>query len=70
MALANYTDLLASVASYLHRSDLTANIPDFVVLAEARISRDLRIRKQITTTNLTSVAGTKTLALPSDWLEI
>jgi hypothetical protein len=70
MALANYADLLASVASYLHRDDLSANIPDFVVLAEARISRDLRIRKQIVTTTLTMTAGVRSLALPDDWLEL
>lgn len=69
MALANYTDLLASIASWSHRSDLTALLPDFVALAEARISRDLRLRKQITTTTLNCVANTQTVALPTDWLE-
>lgn len=69
MALATYSDLLASVATWLNRSDLTAVIPDFVTLAEGRIARDLRLRKQVVTTTLTSVAGTQTVALPSDFLE-
>lgn len=69
MALATYSDLLASVATWLNRSDLTAVIPDFVTLAEGRIARDLRLRKQITTATLTTVAGTPAVTLPSDFLE-
>ncbi len=70
MALATYTDLQAAVAGWMNRTDLTAAIPDFVALAEARISRDLRIRKQVATTTLTCVAGTQYVTLPSDFLEI
>lgn len=69
MALSTYTDLQASVASWAHRSDLAALIPDFVTLAEARISRDLRLRKQIVSTVLTCAANVQTVALPADWLE-
>lgn len=69
MALANYADLQASVAAWMHRTDLTAVIPDFVTMAEARISRDLRLRKQITTSTLTTVAATQAITLPTDWLE-
>lgn len=69
MALANYTDLLASLATWSNRTDMTALLPDVVALAEARISRDLRIRKQVTTTALATVANVQALALPADWLE-
>ena len=69
MALANYTDLLASLAGWSNRTDLTAIIPDFVALAEARIARDLRTRQMITTTTLTTVANSQGVALPSNWLE-
>lgn len=68
MALANYADLLASVAAWLNRTDMTAVIPDFVTLAEARISRDLRLRKQVITSTLTTVGGTRGVNLPADWL--
>jgi len=43
MALQFYADLLASVADWLQRGDLTPVIPDFVALAEAEISRRLVI---------------------------
>jgi len=65
-----YTGLKASIASWMHRDDMTALIPDFVLLAEARISRDLRLRRQITTTTLSTVAATQAVTLPSDWLEL
>ena len=70
MALGTYTELQASIADWLHRSDLTATIPDFIALAESRISRDLRLRAQLTATTLSTVADTQTVALPSDFLEI
>jgi hypothetical protein len=69
MALANYTDLLASVASWMNRTDLTAVIPDFVTIAESRIARDLRHRKQLVSDTLTASTSTRAVALPSDWLE-
>jgi hypothetical protein len=69
MALATYTDLLASVAAWLNRSDLTTVIPDFVMLSEGRIARDLRLRKQVVTTTLSTVANVSTLTLPADYLE-
>ena len=68
MALANYVDLLASVAAWMNRTDLGAVIPDFVTLAEARISRDLRLRKQVVTSTLATVGGTRGINLPADWL--
>ena len=45
MALANYTDLKASVADFLNRSDLSSVIPDFITLAEADFNRTLRVRE-------------------------
>jgi hypothetical protein len=70
MAIATYSDLQTSVANWLKRSDLTSIIPDFITLAEARIARDLRLRRQVTNTALSTVAGTHTVTLPSDFLEM
>ena len=69
MALATYTDLQASVANWLHRTDLTDVIPDLIVLAEARIARDLRLRSQVVSTTLSTVANQRTVTFPTDWLE-
>lgn len=65
-----YTGLQASIADWLHRTDMTSVIPDLVILAEARIARDLRLRRQISTTTLSSVASTASVSLPTDYLEV
>lgn len=70
MALANYSDLKATVANYLGRSDLTNQIVDFISLAEIRLSRELRIREMVTTATVTCTPGSPTISLPSDFLEI
>ena len=64
-----YAGLQASVASWLNRTDLTAIIPDFVTIAESKIARDLKLRKQIKSGTLTTVTNTRNLALPADWIE-
>lgn len=69
MALSTFGGLKTSIAAWLKRSDLTAYIPDFVSLAEARIARDLRLQRQMTSADLATVASTATVTLPSDWLE-
>lgn len=44
MALATYSDLQTAIANGLNRTDLTAKIPDFVLLAEGEINRLVRHR--------------------------
>ena len=43
----DYATLQTTIASYLARNDLTATIPEFIRLAENRLSRDLRIRQML-----------------------
>lgn len=74
MALATYSDLLASVASWLHRTDMAALIPDFIVLAESRMNGDLASRSMEVRTTLTCMPGptlaARLVPLPSDMLEM
>jgi hypothetical protein len=70
MAFTNYTDLKASVADYLARTDLTTQIPDFITLAENRLRRDLRLRQMIKVVTTATAAGDSTVALPNDFLEM
>lgn len=64
--MTNYTDLLASVALWMHRSDLTSQIPDFIALAEAEFNRRLRVRDMETAIASTAlVSGEYTL--PADF---
>ena len=46
----NYGELKTAVVGWLKRSDAAAIIPTLVVLAEARLSRELRLRAQLVLT--------------------
>jgi len=70
MSLTNYSDLKTTVANYLGRSDLTAQIPTFITLAEVRLARQLRIRQMLKTVTTTTTGGDKTIGLPSDFIGI
>ena len=63
-----YTTLLAEVASYLGRADLTATIPTFVQFAQTRINRDVRCREMETKNASFSITG-EYVNVPSDFLE-
>ena len=66
MALANYTDLQASVADFLNRADLTSVIPDFITLTEADLNRSLRVREMSVRTR--APISEQYVKLPVDFL--
>ena len=69
MALTTYTELKASLANWLNRSDLTTEIgDDFIKLAEADFNSKLRVRSMIDQVSITVDA--ETVALPVDFLQI
>ena len=69
MALTTYTELKASLANWLNRSDLTTEIgDDFIKLAEADFNSKLRVRAMIDQVSITVDA--ETVALPTDFLQI
>jgi hypothetical protein len=70
MAFTTYTELKASVADYLARTDLTTQIPDFITLAEKRLKRDLRIRQMLKVVTATTTAADSTVGLPNDFLSM
>jgi len=71
MSITTYTELVAALDGadgYLHRTNLTAKIPDFIRLAESRMNRRLKLLLQETETTLTAVVGSRsgaTMAVPS-----
>ena len=66
MAITNYTELQASIANFLARDDLTAQIPDFISLAEARMAREMQARSQEKRATATLTAGDAFVSLPTD----
>lgn len=69
MAISTYSELQAAAANWLVRGDLTARIPEFITLAEARLNRVLRARLAEVEQSLTGVVGARTIALPSTFAE-
>lgn len=70
MSIGSYNDLKTSIANFLARDDLTNQIPDFITLAEARMSRELETREQEKRATSTLTAGDEYIALPNDFREV
>ena len=70
MSIANYAELKTAVANFMARSDLTNQIPDFITMAESRMSRELETREQEKRSQATLTAGDEYIALPNDFREV
>jgi hypothetical protein len=70
MAFTNYTSFVTVVENYLARNDLSSQIPDFIQLAQTRLSRDLRTRPMLKVATATIAGSDSTVALPTDFLEL
>lgn len=68
MAISTYAQLVAALDGedgYLHRSNLTDKIPDFITLAESEINSDLGVLDQETESTLTATVGSRLIAQPT-----
>lgn len=62
----NYSELQDAIATWLiNRTDLAAQIPWFIRMAESSINRKLRTRQMVSRSRVT--ADSRYIALPSDW---
>lgn len=62
----NYTTLKADVAAYLHRTDLTTQIPDFIEHARVRLGLELRALCNQTNGTVTSFSNGRS-SLPTNF---
>lgn len=69
MAITTYAELQAAAANWLVRADLTARIPEFITLAEARLNRVLRARLAEVEQPLVGTVGARTMPLPAGFAE-
>lgn len=67
MALATFSDLKSAAADWINRADLTAVIPTFITLAEAKFNRELRLRDMLVRAEATT--SNEFVAVPADFLE-
>lgn len=70
MSISSYSELKTAIANFLARDDLTDQIPNFIQLAEARLSRELETREQEKRSTATLTSGDEYIALPSDFREV
>lgn len=70
MAITNYTELQTAVSDWLHRGNLTAQIPDFIDIGENHINNDLRVRSMIDTVNIVPSTTVRYVDLPERYHEI
>lgn len=67
MALASYTDLMASIQNWMYdRPDLAPMCGDFIALTEGELNQELRTRSQLTTVTVTPDEN-GTASLPEDY---
>jgi hypothetical protein len=76
MALDTYDGLKGEIADFLNRQSLTAKIPTFVRLLEARVERTQRTRQMVlrayadTLSSVTDGTASEYLPLPGDYLQL
>lgn len=66
MSIASYSDLTTAAANWAGRSDLTSRIPEFIVLAEAKMNRKLRELEMVTKNATFSITG-EYVAVPTSF---
>lgn len=66
----NYAELQTLVTAYLDRDDLGSVTPTFISLAEAKFKRTLRHWQMEKRATADTVAGQRTLALPTDFIQM
>jgi len=69
MSLTTYTGLKAAIANWLNRTDLSAEIPDFIELAESRLAHEVRI-PTIEKKTVISLDAEGFTTKPADFLEL
>lgn len=70
MAIGTYSELVTAVGNWMARSDLSARIPEFIAMAEAKFNRELLVRQmeQRSTTFVDTTSDSpEFVTLPADF---
>ena len=67
MAFTNYTSFVTVVENYLARTELSAQIPDFINLAQQLMTRDFRTLPMLKVATTTANNQDGTVELPTDF---
>lgn len=63
--ITNYTDLQATIATWVHRTDLGGVIPDFIALVEEKLNRYLRTKDNELALTPTAITANR-ISLPAN----
>ena len=66
--ISTYAELQTEVNRWSHRSDMTARVPDFIALAEARMNDALILKDMEVEETLSSAIGANYVALPTGYV--
>lgn len=66
-AILNYTELQSLIARRMKRTDLSAYIPGYIRIAEARIASNIRARELETVYTVSTTTSSNSIALPQDY---
>jgi len=70
MALSTYSELQASILSWIRRDDLSTQTADFITLCETELLAPLlRLRVMETEVTLTATPGSRFIALPTGYID-
>lgn len=70
MSISTYTELKTAVDNWLDDTTLSSRVPEFITLGESRINADLgTLRTAWTSTTLTGTPSSRSIALPSGFVE-
>jgi hypothetical protein len=69
MSISTYAELQTAVGDWLHRSDLTARIPDFIKIGESRLNRELRLFAMENSATVSTSTSDRFATLPTGFTE-
>jgi hypothetical protein len=68
MAISTYAELQTAIENWLHRADLSSRIPEFIVIGEARIGREVKAKQM--EQRVSSTPTTQYVSVPSDFVSM
>jgi len=70
MAIGTYSELQSAIGNWLHRTDLTDRIPEFIALAESELFRVLRVLEMEERVTDSTSTTSRYLTLPTRFIEM
>lgn len=70
MSISTYAELQTAVDNWMHRTDLSARVPEFIQMGEAVLNRKLRTVDMETRATITTGTTSRFIGLPTGFLEM